>query len=168
MASAQEFKNYMNNAAGLQAPGESWDDEALSGLGSWGEDDYSPEPFMTQDVMPIDDIIRDYNQNPENPSYSDTVNQFTDWLANFAKNNAAPLIKTKPDSELTPEERRERYEKYKKWREESPAPDWYKDYIVPAITVLDDIQDVVATGAAIARLAAIVPGPWQPYLKILN
>jgi len=164
MASAQEFKDYMNNAAGLQAPGESWDDAALSGLGSWGEDDYSPEPFMTTDVIPIDDIIRDYNQNPDNPSYSDTVRRFTDWLADFAENNAAQFIKTKPDSELTPEERRERYERYKKWRDESPAPSWYKDYIVPAITTLDDIQDVVATGAAVARLAAIVPGPWQPFI----
>ena len=164
MASAQEFKDYLNNAAGLQAPGEKWDDAALAGLDSWNEDDYSPEPLMMTDVMPIDDIVRDYNKNPDNPSYSDTVRQFTDWLADFAENNAAPLLKTKPDSELTRYEKWQRYKRYKEWYEKSPAPKWYKDYIVPALTGLDDVQDVVATAAAVARLAAIVPGPWQPFV----
>ena len=164
MASAKEFKDYLNNAADLQAPGESWDKSALSGLDTWDEDDYSPEPLMMTDVMPIEDIIRDYNENPDNPSWSDWVLQEIDYLRDFARNNAAPLIKTKPDSELTPFEKYQRYLRYKEWRDESPAPDWYKDYIVPAITVLDDIQDVVATGAAVARLAAIVPGPWQPFI----
>lgn len=164
MASAKEFKDYLNNAAGLQAPGEKWDKSALAGLDTWDENDYSPEPLMMTDVMPIDDIVRDYNKNPDNPHYSDTVQQFTDWLADFAKNNAAPLIKTKPDSELTPYEKYQRYLRYKKWRDESPAPDWYKKYVVPAITALDDVQDVVATGAAIARMAAIIPGPWQPFI----
>jgi len=161
MSTYIDYSKYLEENGQKLPVGYEWDPSVLEDLKNWYEDPYHMEPEIMKDELPANKYLDQYNQNPENPQYDDTFHELLEKLQKTAEDAAFDLIRTKKPSEMTPAEKRARYLKYKQWKENSPAPDWYKNYVVPTINTLDDTQDIIATAAALARLAAIIPGPQQ-------